>query len=224
MLNTMPTLTWAQRYIPPDRGLPGRREGGGTRGGCVTNQPTLTALIPDSNYGTTTAAYPTLFWFVPSNTATSVEFVLMDANDQELYKTTFQITGDAGVIHLSLPANANLPPLEIGQDYHWYFSVICDPTDRSGDVLTEGWIQRIEPDPALVTQLESTPVSNHPTLYAEAGIWYDAIASLATLRYAQPNSSALANQWETLLDSVGLADLANQPLVPCCQPTSANEP
>ncbi|NJO43292.1 MAG: DUF928 domain-containing protein [Cyanobacteria bacterium CRU_2_1] len=209
----------AQTYVPTNRGgLPGRREGGGTRGGCPISGAALTSLSPNTNFGTTTTEYPTFFWYVPSTSPIVAEFVLLDEDDEEVYSAMFQITGESGVISLSLPPNANLPPLEIGKDYRWFFFLICDPTDRSGDIYTAGWIQRVAPDPVLVSQIEAAPPTDRPALYAKASIWYDAIASLADLRRTQPDDPALLEQWQTLLGSIDLSDLADEPLVQCCEP------
>lgn len=210
---TLLTPVLAQQYVPPDRGAPGRREGGGTRGGCLRSQPSLLALVPNQNFGTTISPYPTFFWYLPSTSAQMAEFTLKQEDGSEIYRTTFQLGKQAGIVSLSLPAHAGLPPLEVGKDYRWSFSIICDATDRSGDLFTEGVIQRVQPSTDLVNRLKAAKPEDRPALYAQAGVWYDAIDSLAELRYAQPNSPALLNQWRNLLGSVGLTELANQPLL-----------
>jgi hypothetical protein len=220
-LGGLPLLTLAQIYQPPDRGLPGRREGGGTRGGCLSRQPTLTALMPDTNYGQTTSPYPTWLWYAPAIEAEAAEFVLLDSNGNEVYKATFDIANRPGIISLTLPATSNLPPLSVGEDYHWYFSLICDLNDRSADVYTEGWIQRIEPDTALSRELATADALERPSLYAAAGVWHDAIATLADLRRLQPDAAIVSDRWENLLESVGLEDLADQPFVQCCEQPAA---
>lgn len=222
-LAALPTVTLAQEYIPPQRGLPGRREGGGTRGDCLSSSQRLTALMPDTNFGKTIAEYPTFFWYIPDVQPEAAEFVLLDESDNELYRTRFQVTGEPGVISLSLPENAGIPPLEVGKDYHWYFSLICDDVDRSGDPYTEGWIQRVEPEAALLARLETASLRDRPTIYASAGLWYDALTSLAELRRANPQNASFVRGWKTLLDSVELASVADQPFVPCCEQVS-NQP
>jgi hypothetical protein len=218
-----PIEAFAQRYIPRDRGLPGRREGGGTRGDCIragnpsaTRPSALTALMPDKNLGLTTSNTPTLFWYVPENAATAAEFILMDDSDTEVYKARFQVTGEAGIISLSLPEEAGLPPLEVGKDYHWSFALICaaqESSDNSGIVFTEGWIQRIEADAELQARLDNTAEQDRALVYAEAGIWQDALSSLASQRRTQPTNSTFATRWNTLLESVGLTSLSTQPLM-----------
>lgn len=207
---TLPIL--AQGFTPPDNGLPGRREGGGTRGGCAAQKPTLTALIPETNWGLTLQAYPTFFWYVPPNTATVAEFVLLDQANAEVYTAMMPLTNQAGVVKLSLPTDGSVPPLEADKLYHWYFSLICDPLDRSADQFTDGWVQRTLPSAELTQKLEAAPDQAKFAIYSEAGIWYDTIATLATLRQQQPENAELAQQWQVLLESVGLVTIADQPL------------
>jgi hypothetical protein len=210
----------AQEYVPPNRGIPGRREGGGTRGcwSSATSIPLdlpLTALVPQQNIGYTLVGYPTFYLYVPqfyAEQATAAEFVLSDVDGNEVYKTTFQTNDTAGIISLSLPESANLPPLEVGKDYHWSFSLVCDVSDRSADVVVDSWIQRIEPDAQLSAALQTTPPAQLPNLYARSGIWYDALTSVVQLRQ-QPEQDVPAAQWETLLNSVELDDVARYTLI-----------
>lgn len=216
VLGGSPLAAIAQSYVPPDRGLPGRREGGGTRG-CwrsdvsLAADDRLTAIVPSQNFGYTLAAYPTFFVYVPkfyAQNATAAEFILSDNNDNELYRATFQTSKTSGIISLSLPANANLPPLEIGKDYHWSFALICDMSDRSADVVVDSWIQRSQPTISLNTTLQGATPEQLPSIYAQAGIWYDSLRSLAVLR--QVGGTVPTLQWANLLQSVGLVHLTHE--------------
>lgn len=207
---------FAQEFEPSEPGLPGRREGGGTRGGCLSqaSQPlALTALMPNTNTGLTVAEYPSFFWYVPQNTAAAAEFVLLDQANVEVYKTLLPVSQQSGVLSLSLPADGSVPALEVGKSYRWYFSLICDPLDRSADSFTSGWIQRVEPSSTLTQALTSAAAEEKPIIYVNAGIWYEAVAALVELRREQPQNSQVLTQWQTLLHSVGLEELANQPLL-----------
>jgi hypothetical protein len=215
-------VAYAQEYNPPDRGLPGRREGGGTRGNCLYGDTPIVALIPDTNFGTTIEPYPTFYWYIPPMPATAAEFVLLDENDDEVYKSNLQLTGP-GIVSLTLPKDGSVPALESGKDYHWYFSVICDARDRSGDIFSEGWIQRIAPPDGLTNQLATASASDRSIIFARAGIWYDALTTLASLRQADPENPQLSAKWTNLLRSVGLENLASQPLVQCCEPVSSTD-
>lgn len=199
-------------------GAPGNREGGATRGGirCSQGEKRLQALIPESNIGLTTAEYPTFFVFVPQTNTQSAEFVLLDATTEDMvYKTRFALPPTAGIISFSLPSDSNLPPLEIGKKYHWFFSINCDLEDPSADIFVEGWVQRILPEQVLVNQLKQATPRDRPSLYAEAGIWHETIANLARLRFSRPQDTSLVTDWKELLKSVGLSHLAEEPIARC---------
>jgi hypothetical protein len=190
----------------------------------LRSDTSLLALIPTTNYGTTLEPYPTFYWYIPQSSAHLAEFVLLDADDNEVYKTTFELKQAPGIISFSLPTTSDMPPLELGKDYHWYFSLVCDQRDRSGDIFVDGWIQRIAPSSTLQAQLTLTSESDRPSLYAQAGIWYDALAVLAKQYQAEPTNSQISNHWSTLLKSVGLDNLINLPLLPCCSPINPQNP
>ncbi|MEW6492878.1 MAG: DUF928 domain-containing protein [Cyanobacteriota bacterium] len=196
------------------QGLPGRRVGGGTRGDCYLGEKTLTALIPQNNIGLTVSAHPTFFFYVPqSSNAQLVEFVLRDENDQLVYEKQLRTNGPSGIVSFSLPEAIASEPLKVNQKYHWYFSMICNPQNRAHDVSVDGWVQRVEPTPTLTRELEAVTLPERAALYAEAGFWHDALTTLAQLRYSRPYDWALAAQWAQLLQSVGLDELAQEPLV-----------
>jgi len=211
---TMAPMALAQYNPPADLGLPERREPGGTRGGCPSGLgggsepmagPSLTPLVPQQNhFGQTVSPYPTFYWYVPEITAQSAEFVLMDDDDNEVYTTKFQLDPNhkGGLVSLSLPDKAGLPPLEVGQTYRWYFSLICDEFDRGTDIFTDGWVRRVDPP------TETLATSND---YAQAGIWFEALELLAEDRRAQSGTTDLA--WQELLTSVGLGGLTDADFV-----------
>lgn len=201
----MPAM--AQSYMPPDRGLPGRREGGGTRGNCLANQTKVMAIAPQTNFGTTTQAQPTLLWYISASTAKVAEFELRNDQEEVIYVQPIQLTGEAGMLKLQL---SQTQPLEVGQRYHWYFALVCDDQDRSGDVITEGWIERIPPNAELENQLNQAEAIDRATLYAQAGIWYDALATLMDLQTTQFDQAVLSERWRNLLSSVNLANLADK--------------
>ena len=166
MVASLPLLAMAAEFKPPQRGLPGRREGAGTRGPivCIQGRPSqLTALLPATNLGLTTAAYPHFFWFAPKSKAKFAEFTLSEVNEQRedqtpVYKTIFSITGTPGIASLALPSDAAIPPLVVGKDYHWSVALICDQDDRAKDVRVDGWVQRVTPDARLTSQIaKATP-------------------------------------------------------------------
>lgn len=219
------TLSAFAQYVPPDNiGIPGRREGGGTRGDCLNSAQPLMAIMPETSYGETISAYPTFFWFVPDVPAKAAEFVLYDEAGNEVYYTTFRVTGTSGILSLSLPETADLPPLEMGQNYEWVFSLICDEQDRSGDLFTTGWLRRVEADTELEGQLTTLAAGDRANTYAQEGLWYDALAELAAEYRTNPNDAAIATQWTQLLGSVGLDAFVSAPLLPAYEPEAPASP
>ena len=208
-----PTL---QAQLPnlPKRPRSGRRKPASARGPCSPSEKSITALIPTTNLGLTTAAYPTFFFYIPQTTATAMEFVLIDEDNQrQIFTTTLTITGNPGIVSLSLPTTENLPPLELEKEYHWYASLICNYQQRSGDIYVDGWIQRVEPDSILISKLQNSSITERVIVYQESGLWYDTLQSLAEARRLHPDNSSLVAKWTTLLRSVGLDQIAQEPLV-----------
>ncbi|MBW4689724.1 MAG: DUF928 domain-containing protein [Komarekiella atlantica HA4396-MV6] len=211
-------------FKPPKVGAPENRKGGASRGvNCSRSQKFLKALLPASNLGLTVEQYPTFFVYVPPISTQLAEFELREGNDSTVvYKTRFTLPATPGVVNFSLPPNKTLQPLEIGKNYKWSFSIICDSEDRSKDLFVEGWVQRIEPSLTLTSQIEKAKPRDRPALYAESGIWHETLMTLAELRYSYPQDSTLVAEWTELLDSVGLNNIAKEPLVPSSKNDRAN--
>lgn len=210
----------AKKYRPPAGiGAPQRVEGGGTRGpdSCLAGKA-LTALVPSNRFGATVAAYPTFFVYMPAvspqKSSLPVEFILEDADENELYKATFQTTGRPGIVTLSLPTGAGLSPLQVGRDYRWSFSIICQPGESTVNIEVEGWVRRVELNPTLNNRLQQASPENRVELYAESEIWHDALASLVQLRRNNPRNSAVAARWSQLLSAAGLNNIVQESLVP----------
>lgn len=200
----------------PDISAPGNRESGSTRStSCAAPNDKLVALMPQSNYGLTQSAYPTFYFYLPETTAEHVKFVLLNETTNELvYEGRFRVVGNSGIASVSLPDNGIQQPLAVGEAYVWYIAVICNPADPSADIVTEGQIARVEP----IATTPETPPAELPGLYAEAGLWFDALAASAVLK--QDDSTAA---WETLLEAVELAPLIPVELLSAA-PVSETQP
>ena len=104
-----------------------------------------------------------------------------------------------------MPDTGLQAPLEVDQSYVWYIAIVCDPTDPSADVVVEGYMDRVA---ALPTAAQAS-TADLPGLYAEAGLWYDAIAASAQLKLEKDSAA-----WNILLDAVELDQLIPIPLLP----------
>lgn len=205
----------------PKRGTPPKTAGGATRGACVSQKQMLVPLIPPDRLGLTLQERPSFFFHAPKSPAQQADFILLTEDDSEVvYQTTLTLPQQPGIARFDLPATA--PALEAGKRYHWFMTVICDPTGGpNGNPSIEGWVERVAPERTLTKALTQAKPGDRPAVYAEAGIWHETLASLADLRRRNPDNSKLANDWSLLLKSVGLNALAAEPLVECC--TLANQ-
>ena len=211
--------------LPVGLGLPQRREGGGTRGECLQAKQ-IASIVPKSRMGTTATGDPTFFVYLPSSkeswedTLKGAEFGIEDENGNEVYQKILVLKNNSGIVDISLSDLPDAPTLEVGKIYKWYFHVICDlkndPQDRSSPHFVGGGVQRIELREALKSQLAQVSDSERATIYAREGIWYETLKTMAQLRRDRPNDLELAANWASILASVGLADLAEEPLTGCC--------
>ena len=223
----VPVSVQAQDTFRPPRtstGSPDNTQSGGTRGEeCMVNEQKPVALVPASEIGATVAEFPTLYWYMPKSRAKAVEFVLLDANQQQVYsvkyslaqyaeKTTegnndYFVEGSPGVMSLTVPASAGLSPLEIGQEYQWELKVVCsDPSqvDGSQDVTINGKLKRVQADANLELRAQQASPEERVALYQNAQLWYEAVGTIVELQRQRPTDRNLAATWDKLLNSVGL--------------------
>ncbi|MGA1791690.1 MAG: DUF928 domain-containing protein [bacterium] len=192
-------------YRPPSRGRPANRVGGGTRGD-KNNTPFLAALVPDHT-GLTTQAKPLLYWFFSGAIKEEIEFTLIDERHIEpLLETNLDIPGREGIQCLSLTDyGINLSP---SIPYQWFVAIISDPNHRSKDLVVCGSIKCIEPSQSLISKLSQSSRVEVPGIYAEEGLWYDALSTLNQLIAADPNDMGLQKQRIDLFEQVGLWEVA----------------
>jgi hypothetical protein len=231
--------TTSIRFVPPpppiqaNRGAPtGRSRGGASRGSCQVSKEPLTAIVPATSntyshkqaqinnnntseivFAQTVSERPSFWFYIPYKLTSNIpiEFVLQDERGKNDVTSLTVTSSTPGVAKISFPATS--APLEVGKMYHWYFLVYCD-TNRP--VFVEGWIQRVATQPTLNERLQKAMPRESVALLASNGIWYDAIAQLATLRQTNPNDANLIVDWKSLLESVGLDAIASEPIVDCC--------
>ncbi|MCT7951499.1 DUF928 domain-containing protein [Ancylothrix sp. C2] len=205
-------------FNPPNRGLPGgRQEGGGVRGPCPNGSEQLTALSPKTDAGITSLGQPSFYLYVPEGIALPMEFTISqypDANnpqteEKEVYKTTFNLTGKSGIISVTLPEKT--AALEVGKSYYWSFALVCKPNAREASIIRGGWVQRQALSGSLEQEIQmaakNTP-EKLPGLFEREGMWYDAVAALAQLRSKNPGKDNIEKEWQALLNSVELGNLA----------------
>lgn len=160
------------------------------------------------NVGTTATKNPTFFLYVPKNNAKSAEFVVVNDLGQEGYASNFPVTSSGGILKVNVPESASL---QVGKTYVWQFALICESEDRSQDRFVRGEVRPIELSSDFKQKLQqaSSPLEQ-AKLFAGERIWNETLNIVAQLRTTHPA------EWQQLLKSVGLNDLASQPIFECC--------
>lgn len=214
--------------MPEDLGYPrdGTRRGGGSRGGVCDlppDVPPLTALMPapatwtetgtetgtDETAPATVLSFtnrpaPDLWFYLPySLTETSrVTFTLKDTAGDTLKRARLDTTKTyptaPSIIRVSL-TELGLP-LSPATDYHWYLTVGCE---GGPPVIVDGWVRYQSGEESSQQSDNSRFLIDHLSLLAET-------------RWLQPGHAAAQADWRELLESVGLEDTAEAPLMNCC--------
>src|SRR5678815_5340578 len=99
--------------------------------------------------------------------------------------------------------------LSLGVEYQWVVAVVTDPDNRSRDLVASGVIKRIEPTAELKEKMAKATPDSLAGVYAEAGIWYDALAAISDRIEAEPENKALRQARVDLLSQVGLKAAAS---------------
>lgn len=149
------------------------------------NSATLTTLAPYSHVGQSNATNPTFTWYIPDRESYLMEFWLYefdptsyDSKGKQIYEA--KLASTAGVMSHTLPKKqVSLSP---GKTYIWQVALICNPNSPSQSLVINNQIEIVEVDPTLKTQLNnSSDRLTKANIYAQVGLWYDALAEVATM-------------------------------------------
>ncbi|MCC5636987.1 DUF928 domain-containing protein [Nostoc sp. CHAB 5844] len=210
--------------------ISGRRAGMGSRDNCPAVTTALTALVPLQEEqqvskqtdkpvsgivgGLTTSERPTFWFYVPytQDLTASAEFILQDSAGNDIYRNAIALPPKPGVIGVSLPFNASL---QVGKTYRWYLKVLCNQQQTASvPIYVEGDIQRVNLDSHVMQQSQAAVEPRQKVaIYAANGIWFDSLTMLAQLRQKNPNDTSVVEDWQSLLRSVNLDNVATAPLV-----------
>lgn len=199
-----PTVASPPVYKPPTRGAPAGRVGGGTRGVEARDAFLLSALVPN-HVGLTVSPQPSLYWFISKTTSLPIEVAIAgDKAVEPLLEARIPAPREPGVQKISLAElGVRLTP---GVVYRWSVSVIPDPNRRSRDILAAGTIELVTPADDLKEKFAKARKEDLPSLYAEAGFWYDALAAVSELIVSAPQEPAFRKQRGALLSQVDLPE------------------
>ncbi|MCX7594854.1 MAG: DUF928 domain-containing protein [Fischerella sp.] len=168
-------------YKPPRDQKPpsGYTDSSGVRGRCkTTGTGSLTLLAPITHVGQTTSAHPTFAWFVTHHQRMPIEFSVYEFdNNEQPHKLVYrsEVQSSPGIMKLSLPKEQ--PGLSVGQKYLWQVEILCNRNRPSRNLLASAEIEVVAIPASLKDALNhEQDRTQRATLYAEAGMWYDALS------------------------------------------------
>ncbi|MBD3883384.1 DUF928 domain-containing protein [Phormidium tenue FACHB-886] len=221
-------------YVPPsppgsDRGSPSRQTDTGTRAPCgaAAEPGVLAALIPSTGAALTVAARPTFWAYLPAGSYV-LEFAIAPADENPIAVELTATSQEAGIVSIPLPAQ--FPDLDVDRSYQWSLSLSCtNPAQSSANRFVEGSIRRVALGSTLAKTLKSAPSArDRVAIYAENGIWYDALTTLGTAYQTEAENPAIAADWTVLLSALSIdlrdrgidfstEDITTAPFLECCQ-------
>jgi Domain of Unknown Function (DUF928) len=174
-------------------------------------------------WGLTTKENPSLWFYIPYSKAiiSHIDFNLRDqdnSNNKTVYRTSILPARQGGIIGFSVPKNV---PLTIDCLYQWELKLTMKtPTNfkiglqkNAETIAVTGWIQRVGLTSLLSNEIKQSDRTKQADLYAVNGYWYDALATLAELRREQPQDLDIQKDWENILESIDLEELADLPFI-----------
>ncbi len=192
----------------------------GTDTACTKAGENMRAIAPDNGLGFTFDDYPYFFWYFPGLESDSVPiiFTLLSQETREVngktrmrsvkvYEKELNLER-SGIIAFPLPAESE--PLQEEKEYKWRIQINCTPTTR---MFLKYSIKRQSTDnPELISKLEAAPVDRHPAIFAESGIWFDALKMITLQLEQAPEDPVLTEDWNKVLTQIGFEDLIGQPI------------
>jgi hypothetical protein len=159
------------------RGEKPRRSQGSTSRGCSQNLNGVVKLLaPTSRVGLTVSARPTLLFRLTRESPVPAKLVIAAIDAKEALLEQQVSVSEPGIKRISL-----LPGIELEPDKEYAISLvlICNRVRFSENPVYQASIKRIIQSSALTEQLEKASSSEERgRIYAEEGIWYDAIAEV----------------------------------------------
>jgi len=192
-------------YKPPLRGAPAGRVGGGTRGVTERESFALMVLAPD-HIGFTTNKQPCLYWYISKATSYPVEVTLTERYAvSPVLEQVIDGPSEGGIQAICLEDYGVTLEPEI--NYKWFVTLVTDANQRSKDILAGGMLAMLTTPTSLLEKKKTAPKDEYYFLYAEEGIWYDAVEELQRRIESAPQNGELREQLTDLLAQVGLGEI-----------------
>ena len=207
------------KYRPVVTETSSRREVGVARASRSADEkdpPRVYVLAPESGLGTTTREQPTLYWYISDPTKRKVKLSLTAQSGpgagrfpKPLLLVELSGVEKPGIQALDLSAakGAGGAPvkLEKGGRYRWAVTVAVSDSEPAKNPYSGCFLTRVEAPPALA-QAASADGPAAAAAFAEAGVWYDALAALNKAIEADRDEQSLRDARRELLASQKLIE------------------
>jgi Domain of Unknown Function (DUF928) len=205
-------------YKPPRNQKPPSTytDSSGVRGICTgLSERSFTLLAPVNHVGLTTLSHPTFAWVASESQTIPTEFTLYQFDQNRVPKLVEKVIVESspGIKQLKLPQDFS--GLETGKRYMWQLQTRCSPNRPSKNLILRAEIERVKTPSNLANALSAInnlekkstdsklPIKGDDSnlrikLYAEAGLWYNALSEALV---TSPNGQlglAVANLLEDL--------------------------
>lgn len=204
------TETLAFEYKPPKRGAPVARVGGGTRGVGIDSSSRLCVVTPDDHVGLAAKSQPVLFWYLsklpPGKPSLNIkiEFTINEEGSvNPLKEVNLGRIDKPGFYRINL-SDIGIS-LQQGMEYDWSIAIVFDPEQRSKDIVATSSIKRVAINNDVKEKLATATKREAVKIYAEEGLWYDALAEIDDAIAANPNDDSILEARESLIKQVGLS-------------------
>lgn len=198
----------------------GNHEGGGVRGqatSCTAEAENPVPLTPKNSEIFTVSESPELLFHVPDVVqASTLEIVLLNRDDEIVYRDRFESGYKPGIVSINLVDRRNNNALKIDNSYHWYLVQECEGL-TTPNIVADGSLERIELDRNLADKLENASQLEKVKLYQAESIWYEAIANLAQLKCNVATETKAAQKWMDVENINNVPNLSSQFLDNYCK-------
>jgi hypothetical protein len=180
-------------YKPPMRGAPAGGIGGATRG-----DKEVQLLVPNHT-ARTISDQPNLYWYLAKPVTARIKLTIARGDEEQpfFYKELQVAKAGINVIRL---ADYGVP-LQRDLKYEW--CIITEMDEHCGTVSV------VAPPPQLQAKLKTAGAGKAYYVYAEEGLWYDALRAISEMIEASPDKKDLRADRAALLEQVGLTDAAD---------------
>jgi len=178
-------------------------------GGLRTAQaglPGLQALVP-GHVAQTLRESPSFYWYLSEDTDLPAEFVLADrVSVDPLLQVRLEPSLRAGIYGVHLAAHDVV--LEPDTEYRWFVSLSSDGGTALEENVARGAVLLVEPAGELMNTLAEAPDGERGRIYAEHGLWYDALEFISVGIERDPEDARLRELRAGLLEEAGLSEAA----------------